>query len=307
MARRHESNTPNSGTCALRAVKAVDPLELFLWTFRRNERDIVRLYDSLSDVMTLATGGTMINFGLWEDDTSEPISAQRNLCELFARAADLASGEVVLDVGCGYAAPAAQWLVSRSPEIFCVNINMRQLHEAQRDLQVASAVRAGSIHLIGATATSLPFGDEIADKVLAFESPQHFKPLSAFLDESQRVLKPGGTLAMALPVVSDHLQAPLVKLGLLAMTWSSEHYAEEFVLSELKKAGFVLMGRDEIGSMVYVPLADYYLQHRPKIRRRLLNRYPAYVETILYMSMRKMRQVSKDGIIGYLVLTCKKG
>ena len=37
-----------------------------LWTFRRNEKDIVNLYNTLSPVMQLATGGNMLNFGCWD-------------------------------------------------------------------------------------------------------------------------------------------------------------------------------------------------------------------------------------------------
>ena len=37
---------------------------MVLWTFRRNENDVVNLYNTLSPVMQLATGGDMLNFGL---------------------------------------------------------------------------------------------------------------------------------------------------------------------------------------------------------------------------------------------------
>ena len=63
---------------------------MFLWTFRRSERDVIKLYDSLSDVMALATGGDMINFGLWDEGTPDPISAQRRLCRAFAEMAGAA-------------------------------------------------------------------------------------------------------------------------------------------------------------------------------------------------------------------------
>ncbi|MDP3779675.1 MAG: methyltransferase type 11, partial [Nitrosopumilaceae archaeon] len=43
-------------------MKKINPLEVFFWTFRRNEKDVINLYDSLSDVMMIATGGDMLNF-----------------------------------------------------------------------------------------------------------------------------------------------------------------------------------------------------------------------------------------------------
>ena len=52
--------------------------EMLLWTFRRNENDVVNLYDSLSPIMQLSTGSDMLNFGFWDKSTSTPIEAQNN-------------------------------------------------------------------------------------------------------------------------------------------------------------------------------------------------------------------------------------
>ena len=288
-------------------MRAVDPLDLFLWTFRRSERDVINLYDSLSDVMTLATGGDMINFGFWDEGVADPVAAQRRLCSVFAEAACIGTGERILDVGCGYAAPAAQWHDSHASEFLCVNINMGQLRGALANPAVSAKLGgADGLRLINATATSMPFADGTADRILAFESPQHFKPLESFISECMRILRPGGTLAMTLPILSPGAQPPIVRLGLLAMTWSSEHYTERFVLSLLDAQGFQVTGRREIGPRVYKPLADYYERHRDAIRKRILARYPQYVESILNRSMRKMRHVSENGTIGYTVLSCKK-
>ena len=47
-----------------------------LWTFRRNENDVVNLYNTLSPVMQLATGGNMLNFGYWHKEDISPVNAQ---------------------------------------------------------------------------------------------------------------------------------------------------------------------------------------------------------------------------------------
>ncbi len=283
----------------------VDPLELFMWTFRRSERDVINLYDSLSDVMTLATGGSMINFGLWSNGAKDPIAAQRDLCAYFADVAGIMQNDVILDVGCGYAAPAVQWHDAHASEIFCININLRQIREAQKNAEIASKMRKDpGLRLIDATATRLPFKDQAADKVLAFESPQHFKPLGSFFAEARRILKPGGSMTLALPVLDSGTQAPILKIGLLAMTWASEHYTEKYILSELEENGFEATYKSEIGSSVYAPLADYYFDHRDEIKKSILSEYPPYVESVLSMSMKKMKSVSEKGIIGYLIVRC---
>jgi len=51
----------------LKKLVVIDPIELLLWTFRRNEKDVVNLYNALSDVMRLSTGGDMLNFGYWTE------------------------------------------------------------------------------------------------------------------------------------------------------------------------------------------------------------------------------------------------
>ena len=79
-------------------MKKINLLEVFFWTFRRNEKDVINLYDSLSDVMRIATGGDMLNFGFWDEKTTSPIEAQKNLCEIFSKMAELASKQIVVDI-----------------------------------------------------------------------------------------------------------------------------------------------------------------------------------------------------------------
>ncbi|MEW5840182.1 MAG: methyltransferase type 11, partial [Thermoproteota archaeon] len=78
----------------------LNPLHVFLWTFRRAGRDVVNLYNSLSPVMQLATGGDMLNFGYWKD-ACEPVAAQEALCSLVGSEAELGSAMALLDVGSG--------------------------------------------------------------------------------------------------------------------------------------------------------------------------------------------------------------
>ena len=273
----------------------INPLQLLLWTFRRNERDVIRLYDSLSDVMRLATAGSMLNFGYWDGDDS-PVRAQERLCEIFGQVARLEAGQKIVDVGSGYGSPAAVWQNAYDPlEIACVNINQGQLRESSHD----------KFHLANATATSLPFGEESADRVLAFESAQHFRPLEDFVSESHRILKDDGLLALAIPVMAGGHSVPLVRLGLLSVTWSSEHYTRRRVESALRKK-FQIEQCMEIGGRVYGPLADYYNANRDAIKKRLSEKYPDYVEKILFLSVNKMKAVSQDGIIDYLLVACSK-
>lgn len=286
----------------------VDPLELLLWTFRRNEKDVVNLYDTFSDVMRLATGGHMLNFGYWNQSTTTPVEAQTELCNMFASLAELDSAQKVVDVGCGFSAPAIQWkLHFRALEITCLNINFDQLNQSLRIIKQKlgdSEDISKGVHPLNATSTSLPFENESMDRVMALESAHHVKPFDHFVTESKRILKKDGVLALAIPVVTKKI--PITKLGILSMTWSSERYSFDYVKSSLTKSGFDIEKMEKIGSWVYSPLANYYITNRETVKNKILSKYPPYVEKILFKSLLKMKQVSEKNTIDYLLIKCKK-
>jgi SAM-dependent methyltransferase len=267
----------------------LNPIHAFLWTFRRSGRDVINLYNSLSPVMQLATGGDMLNFGYWKG-ASEPLAAQSALCSLVGKMAELSNAKRLVDVGSGLSAPAAQWRSEYGIDISCVNINYGQL----RALAGVSPVNA--------TSSLLPFAAESADRVIALESAQHFRPLAGFVRESRRVLKDSGLLVVALPVVTANMRHAMLRLGILSLTWSSEHYGLDYVRSAITSGGFEVKEVMLVGRQVYEPLADYYVANRPALRQKILRQYPAFLEMVLYRSMLKMRQVSINGTIDYAII-----
>lgn len=245
--------------------------------------------------MQLATGGSMLNFGYWTENILEPISAQENLCSYFGKLAELKTAKNAVDVGSGLSAPAIFWRNNYDKlNLFCVNINYEQLSFSgpQRNLE-----------FLNSTSTKLPFSDKSVDRVLALESSQHFKPLKDFILESKRILKSNGMLTLALPVTLPN--ATFMKLGILKFTWSSEHYELEYVKELVTSVGFTIHNEKLIGNNVYVPMANYYLKNRDKLKKLILQKYPKYVEKILYKSILKMKNASEQKIIDYVVLQCK--
>ncbi len=272
---------------------SINPIDVFLWTFRRNEKDTVNLYNTLSPVMQLATGGTMLNFGYWTSEHAEPIPAQENLCMIFANLAELDSAKHVVDVGSGLSAPSHLWQ-QKFPEIslYDVNINFSQLSYGKKQ----------KIEFLNSSSTKLPFANGSVDRVLALESAQHFKPLSDFISESKRVLNSNGLLVMAIPVTLGN--SSIKDLGMLKFTWSSEHYSFDDVKNTIQSHGFSIVEEKLIGNHVYDPLADYYIQNRSKLKKSILEKYPNYVENILCKSIIKMKDSSEKKIIDYALLKC---
>ena len=95
-------------------------------------------------------------------------------------------------------------------------------------------------------------------------------------------------------------------MGILSITWPSEHYSINFVKSLLEKEGFHINDFQKIGSNVYEPLANYYLKNRESLKNKILEKYPSYVEKILYKSIQKMKHVSQKKIIDYVLISCQK-
>jgi ubiquinone/menaquinone biosynthesis C-methylase UbiE len=273
---------------------AINPLDVFLWTIRRNEKDVVNLYNALSPVMQLATGGSMLNFGMWSDELNDPISAQNNLCSYFGTFSELYNAKNTLDVGSGLSAPAIYWRNKyHDLNLYCININYNQLSYAGYQK---------NIEFVTSSSTKLPFTNNSLDRVIALESAQHFKPLQNFIAESKRVLKKSGLFVLAMPITVN--SSSFEKLGILKFTWSSEHYLLDYVKKLLDSENFEIIDEKLIGSQVYDPLADYYTKNRKLLRKLILGSYPQYVESILHKSILKMKDASEKKIIDYVLLKC---
>jgi len=252
--------------------------------------------------MQLATGGNMLNFGYWEDDDLSPTTAQDRLCDITGSMAELDSAKSVLDIGSGLSSPAMKWS-SMYPniEISCVNTNYGQLQAAKNLLREKSLDYP--IYGINSTSTMLPFVKNSVDRIIALESAQHFKPFKHFIFESNRVMKKNGILTFAIPVTTKNTN--LKNLGILTFTWSSEHYSKDFIINTVSEK-FHVVEKIQIGSRVFEPLADYYIKNRKKLRHIILMQYPTYVENILFKSILKMKSMSREKIIDYLLIKCLK-
>ena len=275
---------------------------MVLWTFRRNENDVVNLYNTLSPVMQLATGGDMLNFGYWHKEDISPVNAQNRLCNKIGELAELESANSLLDIGSGLSAPAIIWAkLYPDVNISCLNINYIQLQLAKKIIEEKTL--NSMINGINSTSTMLPFSTNSLERIIALESVQHFKPFHHFISESYRILKKNGILTFAMPVIKNN--SSVKKLGVLALTWSSEHYKQDFVISKTTKK-FKIIKKIEIGHDVFEPLSDYYIKNRRRLRNNILTQYPSYVENLLFKSLLKMKKISHEKLIDYLLIKCIK-
>jgi hypothetical protein len=101
-----------------------------------------------------------------------------------------------------------------------------------------------------------------------------------------------------------------MELGILSLTWASEHYKLTNIKSMIKAAGFKIIEIQHIGSHIYEPLSDYYIQNRKIIKYVILKESSSYfrnilydvLEYIFYKSALKMKEVYQKGIIDYVLI-----
>lgn len=93
------------------------------------------------------------------------------------------AGQHILEVGCG-AAQCSAWLAARGARAVGIDIAVAQLRHAPRG--------SGSLHVVAATATALPFAEARFDAAFAsYGAIQFVADLPRLLAEVRRVLRPG--------------------------------------------------------------------------------------------------------------------
>lgn len=296
----------------------INPINLLLWTFRRSAFDVINLYNSLSPLMQLAAESNMLNFGYWSHNVKSPNDAQQKLTEMVGDLSELNQSKTILDVGSGFSAPAMIWKENyKHLKIFCINLNYKQLFFSKKLLKYNKYLNCSydiyDICLINSTSLNLPFVDQSIDVIISLESAQHFKPFSNFIDQSFNILKNNGLLVIAVPVINPLFANSflgkvnkLFKLGIISLTWTSEHYFLDELIEVLKDNRFNVVDVKKIGSSVYDPLSDYYISHRKEIKKKIIKQYGFVIEQILYRSIKKMNNLSKNKIIDYVIIKAIK-
>ncbi|WP_241834923.1 class I SAM-dependent methyltransferase [Pseudofrankia asymbiotica] len=161
-----------------------------------------------------------IHWGLWTRLRGTGIrgrgvvAAQERLDDTVAGGALISDGMAVLDVGCGFGGTLGR-LSERLPATRLVGVNIDH-----RQLTRALPTRA---HLICADGCALPLPSAAFDAVLAVECIFHFPSRLAFLEEAQRVLKPGGRLSL-----SDFVPADQTDPDNAASRWFEDQVAKGY-------------------------------------------------------------------------------
>ncbi|MFP6834656.1 MAG: class I SAM-dependent methyltransferase [Pseudomonadales bacterium] len=113
----------------------------------------------------------------------------------------LAPNDRVLDLGCGEGRHAITAYLNAAVRVVGLDLSHNDLLTARDRYAEFQDPNDSSrqVDFLRASGLRLPFGDASFDKVICAEVLEHIEDFETVLAEIQRVLKPGGTLAVSVP------------------------------------------------------------------------------------------------------------
>ncbi|MGA5464616.1 class I SAM-dependent methyltransferase [Mycobacterium sp. NPDC050041] len=201
-----------------------------------------------------------LNLGYWKEARTYP-DACVAMVELLGTRAGLQPGDEVLDVGVGFAEQdfvlLDRFKLSRVTGIDITPVHIEKGRErvAKRGLQDHIDLRLGS-------ATAMEFPDATFDRVLALECAFHFDTREQFLREAFRVLKPGGSVAIAdmLPVPGKKTSRATAFARKYGHVPEANLYDRDEYPRRLSAAGFGDVRVESIRQDVFPGMAKYSRQ-----------------------------------------------
>ena len=241
-----------------------------LWKASAHERKVENLYSGGVENFANWHNG-YLNFGLWENGNTDYITAAENLVRRMGDILGLNETSKLLDVAPGMGTQDIYLLKNFAPEtIDGLDVTWKHIEHGRRRSREADAEDRVRFH--HGTAIELPFPDQSFTHVLSIEGPEHFDTREKFLHEANRVLQPGGVIAMADFIVKNPPRNLIEKLVAEAARklWQvprANVYSGEVYHQKMQAAGFEQIEIEEIGASV-IP-GYYFEQMRPETIRAI--------------------------------------
>lgn len=135
-----------------------------------------------------------LHFGYYDERATNHRQAIVRANEVLAQFANLATGVRIIDAGCGLG-HATEWLATHyDARVTGLTLVPRQVETIEKRLRKKPVE---NVNFLVGDYLSMPFDNNSADVIWAFESVCHAQNKVDFYKEAWRVLRPGGKLVMA--------------------------------------------------------------------------------------------------------------
>ncbi|KAF9869655.1 gamma-tocopherol methyltransferase [Colletotrichum karsti] len=181
-------------------------------------KDRIKLHYDLASDYYLSLWGEHIHHGYWENDSQTKEEAQINLIRLLLKLSSVGENSTVLDVGCGIGGTSRYLASTLGCSVTGITISTKQVEIANRLTKAAAekgqenaevepdadgffGLGKGKVRFVELDAEKM--GDFFAgqggsfDAVWISEALSHFPNKALFFENTFKVLKPGGKLALA--------------------------------------------------------------------------------------------------------------
>ncbi|TGK12028.1 class I SAM-dependent methyltransferase [Leptospira fletcheri] len=264
-------------------------MDPFSWSKRKEAPDtLAHLY------LNLGSASSWANFGYWKNTKDYPTAAG-NLARLLGNAAALSANDRVLDLGCGCGDQLEVWnqiFGVPSNRIVAINSSREQVSYAEKKWRN----RLPFLDLRFADAASLSrFPSDSYDKILCLDSAYFFRDRKKFIQETFRILKPGGKFCSAELVFStaklswkERLERNILSFlaGIPASNrFSYEELAELHAAQGLKQTSFEILDETVFGG--FAEFLQKVLPRMEGIPSKLAARYIRFGEFLASEKRRK--------------------
>jgi len=215
-------------------------------------REIPPYFDLLIDGFRSGRTGRHVHLGYWDVapppaapcTADEFEAAQARLCDIVIALAELADGQSVLDVGCGFGGTLAAVNERRQDmRLVGLNIDRRQLDICRTITPHAT----NSLSFVLADACAIPFRPVSFDRLVCLEAMFHFPSRRAFLAQAANTLRSGGRLALSDIVLTNPGDRAPIDIAVLEQTirreygpWPALWAGFDHILESACKNGLVL-------------------------------------------------------------------
>jgi ubiquinone/menaquinone biosynthesis C-methylase UbiE len=281
--------------------------ERIQWPPTTHEFTIERFYSRGALGFETCHGG-YLNFGLWEKNIGDYVKAAEALVRRLAEWARIDQASELLDVACGTGSEDV-YLAQRFSPRRIVGLDATWVHVLLARRRAKRHALVDHLHFYHGSATRLGFESSSFTHVLGIEGPIQFDTRESFFREALRILRPGGTLALAdfglcrtPSTLIDQIYVLLARRGWkipAANCQTIEGYRKGLESAGFREVEILRIGEHAFPGYFREQCSKSYLERLTQVRGRIATYLSLLLDLIAY-------RMFKRGQLEYLLVKARK-